>query len=144
MWKQREILFSWAPKSLQMMTAAMKLKDTCFLEAKLLGSVVKGRDITLLTKVHTVKATIFPVVMYRRESWTKKKAERQRINAFELWCWKRLLKVPWSARLNQSILKEINPEYSLEAQILKLKLQYFGHLMPRADSREKTEGKRSG
>ena len=86
MWKQREILFSWAPKSLQMMTAAMKLKDTCFLEGKLLGSVVKGRDITLLTKVHIVKAMVFPVVMYGCESWTIKKAERPRIDAFELWC----------------------------------------------------------
>ena len=94
-----------------------------------LDSVLKSRDITLPTKVHLVKAMVFPVVMYRCESWTIKKAECQRIDAFELWCWRRLLRVPWTARRsNQSILKEINPEYSLEALMLKLKLQYFGHL----------------
>ena len=93
----------------------------------------------MLTKVHLVKALVFPVVMYRCESWTIKKAEHQRINAFKLWCWRRLLRVPWTAkRSNQSILKEINPEYSLEGLMLKLKFQYFGHLMRRADSLEKT------
>ena len=104
-----------------------------------LDSVLKSRDITLPTKIHLVKAIVFPVVMYRCESWTIKKAERQRIDAFELWCWKRLLRVPWTARRsNQSILKEINPEYSLEGLMLKLKLQFFGHLMRRTDSWEKT------
>ena len=95
-----------------------------------LDSVLKSRDITLLTKVHIVKAMVFPVVTYGCETWTVKKAEHQRIDAFELWCWRRLLKVPWTARRsNQSILREINPEYSLEGLMLKLKLQYFGHLM---------------
>ena len=95
-----------------------------------LDSVLKSRDITLPTKVHIVKAMVFPVVTYGCESWTIKKAECQRIDAFELWCWRRLLKVPWTARRsNQSILREINPEYSLEGLMLKLKLQYFGHLM---------------
>ena len=95
-----------------------------------LDSVLKSRDITLLTKVHIVKAMIFPVVMYRCESWTIIKAEHQRTDAFELWYWRRLLRVPWTARRsNQSILKEINPEYSLEGLMLKLKLQYFGHLI---------------
>ena len=104
-----------------------------------LDSTLKSRDITLLTKVHLVKAMVFPVVMYGHESWTIKKAECRRINAFELWCWRRLLRVPWTARrLNQFILKEISPEYSLERLILKLKLQYFGHLMWRTDSLEKT------
>ena len=99
---------------------------------------IKSRDITLPTKVRLVKATVFPVVMYGCESWTIKKAEHWRIDAFELWCWRRLLRVPWTARKsNQWILKEINPEYSLEGLMLKLKLQYFGHLMPRADSLEK-------
>ena len=100
-----------------------------------LDSILKSRDITLPTKVHLVKAMVFPVVMYGCESWTIKKAERQRIDAFELWCWRRLLRVPWTAtRSNQSILKEISPEYSLEGLMLKLKLQSFGHLMQRADS----------
>ena len=104
-----------------------------------LDSILKRRDITFSTKVHLVKAMVFPVVMYGCESWTIKKAERQRIDAFELWCWKRLLRVPWTARRsNQSILKEISPECSLEGLMLKLKLQYFGHLMRRADSFEKT------
>ena len=95
-----------------------------------LDSILKSRDITLPTKVHLVKAVVFPVVMYGCESWTKKKAECQRIDAFELWCWRRLLRVPWTARRsNQSILKEINPEYSLEGLMLKLKFQSFGHLM---------------
>ena len=114
-----------------------------------LDSILKNRDITLLTKVCIIKAMVFPVVMYGCEIWTMKKAEHQRIDTFELWCWRRLLRVPWTARIsNQSILKEINPEYSLEGLMLKFKLRYFGHLMQRADSLEKTlmlekiEGKR--
>ena len=104
-----------------------------------LDSIFKSRDITLPTKVHLVKAMVFPVVMYRCESWIVKKAERQRIDAFELWCWRRLLRVPWTARRsNQSIVKEISPRCSLEGLMLKLKLQYFGHLMRRVDSLEKT------
>ena len=104
-----------------------------------LDSVLKSGDITLLTKVHLVKAIVFLVVVYGCERWTIKKAECQRIDAFELWCWRRLLRVPWATRrLNASILKEINPEYSLEELMLKLKLQYFGHLMQRTDSLEKT------
>ena len=104
-----------------------------------LDSIFKSRDITLPTKVCLVKAIVFPVVMYGCESWTVKKAEHQRIDAFELWCWRRLLRVPWTARKsNQSILKEINPGCSLEGMMLKLKLQYFGHLMWRVDSLEKT------
>ena len=94
-----------------------------------LDSVFKSKNISLLTKVRTVKAIVFPVVMYRCEGWTIKKAEHQRIDAFELWCWRRLLRVPWTERSNQLILKEINPEYSLETLMLKLKLQYFDHLM---------------
>ena len=116
-----------------------------------LDSILKSRDITLPTKVCLVKAMVFPLVMYGYESWTIKKAECQRIDAFELWCWRRLLRVPWTARRsNHSILKEINPEYSLEGLMLKLKLQYFGHLMHRADLLEmtlmlgKTEGRRRG
>ena len=104
-----------------------------------LDSILKSRDIILPTKVHLVKAIVFPVVMYGCESWTLKKAECRRIDAFELWCWRRLLRVPWIARRsNQSILKEIGPEYSLEGLMLKLKLQYFGHLMQRTTSLEKT------
>ena len=104
-----------------------------------LDSIFKSRDITLPTKVCLVKAMVFPAVTYVCESWTMKKAERQRTGAFELWCWRRLLRVPWTARRsNQSILKEISPEYSLEGLMLKLKLQYFGHLMRRVDSLEKT------
>ena len=116
-----------------------------------LDSILKSRDITLLTKVCLVKAMVFPVVMYGCESWSIKKAEHQRIDAFELWCWRRLLRVPWTARKsNQSILKEISPGCSLEGVLLKLKLQYFGHLMGRADSFEKTlllgkiKGRRKG
>ena len=117
-----------------------------------LDSILKSRDITLSTKVHLVKAMVFPVVTYGCESWTKKKAEHRRIDAFELWCWRRLLKVPWTARRsNQSILKEISPENSLEGLMLKLKLQYCGHLMQSTDSFEKTlmlrkidNGKRRG
>ena len=104
-----------------------------------LDSILKSRDITLSTEFCLVKAMIFPVVMYGCESWTVKKAERRTIDAFELWCWRRLLRVPWTARRsNQSILKEINPGISLEGMLLKLKLQYFGHLMQRVDSLEKT------
>ena len=124
-----------------MVTAAMKLKDTLVLERKVmtnLDSILKSRDITLPTNVHLVKAMVFPVVMYRYESWTIKKAECQRIDVFELWYWRRLLRVPWTARRsNQSILKEISPECSLEGLMLKLKLQYFGHLMRITDSLEK-------
>ena len=116
-----------------------------------LDSRLRSRDITLQTKVHIVKAMVFPAVMYRCESRTIKKAEHQRINALELWCWKRLLRVPWTAkRSNQSILKEINPKYSMEGLMLKLKLQYFGQLMQRATSLEKTlmlrniEGRKRG
>ena len=118
----------------------MKLKDTCSLEEnydKL--SILKSRDITLPTKVCIVKAIVFPVVTYGCESWTIKKAKRRKIDAFELWCWRRLLSVPWTAgRSNQSILKEINPECSLEGLMVKLKLQDFSHLMRRTDSLEKT------
>ena len=104
-----------------------------------LDSILKSRDITLPTKVRWVKAMVFPAVMYGCESWTIKKAECRRIDAFELWCWRRLLRVPWTTRRsNQSILKEISPEYSLEGLMLKLKLQYFGQLMQRTDSLEKT------
>ena len=104
-----------------------------------IDSILKSRDLTLLTKVHTVKAMVFPAIMYECESWTIKKAEHQKNDAFELWCWRRLLRVPWTARRsNQSILKEICPEYSSEGLMLKLKLQYFGHLMRRTDSLEKT------
>ena len=136
-----------------------EIKRRLFLGRKVminLESILKSRDITLPTKVCLVKAMVFPVVMYGYESWTVKKAERQRIDAFELWCWRRLLRIPWTAkRSNQSILKEISPECLLEGLMLKLKLQYFGHsdakiLMRRADSFEKTlmlgkiEGKRRG
>ena len=125
-----------------MVTAAMKFKR-CFLLGRKamtnLDSTLISRDITLPTKVHLVKAMVFPVFMYGCESWIVKKAERQRVYAFELWCWRRLLRVPWTARrFNLSILKEINPEYSLEGLMLKLKLQYFGHMMRRTKSLEKT------
>ena len=141
-WKQWETLFSWTPKSLQMVTAAMKLKRCLLLGRKAmtnLDSILKSKDIILPTKIHLVKAMVFPVVRYGCESWTMKKAEHRRIDAFELWCWRTLLKVPWTARRsNQSILKKISPEYSLEELMLKLKLQYFGHLMRRTDFLEKT------
>ena len=138
-WKRWLTLFSWAPKSLQMVTVAMKLKDTYSLEEKLRPtSILKSRAITLPTKFCLVKAMVFPVVMYGCESWIIKKTEHRRIDAFELWCWRRLLRVPWTARRsNQSVLKETSPG-SLEGLILKLKLQYFGHFMQRADSFEKT------
>ena len=125
-----------------MVTAAMKFKRCLLLGRKAmsnLDSVLKSRNITLLTKSHLVKAMVFPVVMYGCVTWTIKKADHQRIDSFELRCWRRLLRVPWTARRsNQSILKEISPEYSLEGLMLKLKLQYFGHLKRRADSFEKT------
>ena len=125
-----------------MVIVAMQLKDTYSLEGKLvtnLDSIFKSRDITLPTKVRLVKAMVFPVVMYGCESWTVKKAECRRIDAFELWCWKRLFQVPWTVRrANQSILKEPSPGCSLEGLMLRLKLQYFGHLMRRADSLKKT------
>ena len=125
-----------------MVTAAMKFKDTCSLEGKVmtnLNSILKSRNITLPTKVHLVKAMVFPGVMHGCERWTVKKAKRRRIDAFELWCWRRLLRVPWTARKsNQSIVKEISPGYSLEGMMLKLKLQYFGHLMRGVDSLEKS------
>ena len=120
----------------------MKLKRCLLLGRKVmtnLDSILRSRDITLPTKVCLVKAMVFPVVIYGCESWTLKKAENRRIDAFELWCWRRLLRVPWTERRsNQSILKEISPGCSLEGWMLKLKLQYFGHLMQRADSLEKT------
>ena len=134
-----------------MVIAAMKLKDTPWKESYDLDSTLKSRDISLPTKVHLVKAMVFPVVMYGCESWTMKKAECRRMDAFELWCWRRPLRVSWTARRsNQSILKEISPGYSLEGLILKLKLQYFGHLMQSANSLKKNltlgkiEGKRRG
>ena len=144
-WKQWVTLFWWwwwwgAPKTLQMITSH-EIKRCLFLGRKAmnnLDSILKSRHITLPTKVHLVKAIVFPVVMYGCESWTVKKDEHQRIDAFGLWCWRRLLRVPWIARSNQSILKEISPGCSLEGLMLKLKLQYFGHLMRRADSLEKT------
>ena len=174
MGKQCQILCFGPPKSLQMVIAAMKLKDSYSLEQSkqcqilflggskitadgdcsheikrclLLGrkvmtnldSILKSTDVTLPTKVRLVKAMVFPVVMYGCESWTLKQAECQRINAFELWCWRRLLRVLWTARRsNQSILKEISPGIPLEGMMLKLKLQYFGHLMRRVDSLEKS------
>ena len=140
-WKQCQTLFSWAPKSLQMVTAAMKLRHLLLGRKAMtnLDCILRSRDITLPTKVHLVKAIGFPVVKYGCESWTIKKAERRGIDAFELWCWRRLLRVPWTARKsNQSILKEISTDYSLEGLMLKLKLQYLGYLMRRANSLEKT------
>ena len=132
-WKQCQILFWEAPKSLQIVIVAMKLKDAYSFGRKVmtnLDSIFKSRDITLPTKVRLVKAMVFPVLMYGCESWTVKNAEPQIIDAFELWCWRRLLGVPWTARRsNQSILKEIIPGCSLEGMMLRLKLQYFGHLM---------------
>ena len=140
-WKQRQTLFSWAPKSLWIVTTAMKFKRRLLLATKAvtnLDSILKSWDITLLTKVHLVKAMVFPLVMYGYESWTVKKAERWRIDVFELWCWRRLLSIPWTAnRSSQSILKVISPEYPLEGLMLKLKLQYFDHLMQRVNSLEK-------
>ena len=131
-----------APKSLQMVIAVMKFKKCLLLGRKVMtnvDSILKSRDITLPTKVCLVEAMVFPLVMYGCECWTIRRAEARRIDAFELYCWRRLLRVPWIARRsNQSILKEISPEYSLEGLMLKLKLQHFGHMMHRADSFEKT------
>ena len=124
-----------------MVTVAMTLKDVYSLEEAMtnLDSTLKSRNITLPTKVHLVKAMVFPVVMYGCESWITKKSEPRRIKTFKLWCWRRLLRLPWTARRsNQSILKEINPEHSLEGLTENLKIQYFGHLMRRAYSLEKT------
>ena len=137
-WKQWETLFSGGSKITADGDCSHEIKRRLLLGRKVMTNL-DSRDITLLTKVHLVKAMVFPVVMYGCESWTIKKAERRRIDAFELWCWRRLLRVPWTARRsNQSILKEISPEYSLEGLMLKLKLQYFGHLMRRTDSLGKT------
>ena len=140
--KQWETLFWGASKSLQLVSAAVKLKRHLLLGRKAmtnLDSILKSRDITLPTEVHLVKDIIFPVIMYGCENWTVKKAECWKIDAFEVWCWRRLLSVPWTARRSiQSILKEISPEYSLAELMLKLKLQYFGHLSWRTDSLEKT------
>ena len=141
-WKQWQALFSWAPKITADGICSRKIKRGLLLGRKVmtdLDSTLRSRDITLLTNVHTVKAMVFPVVMYGCESWTIKKAEHWRIDGFGLWCWRRLLRVPWIwRRCNQSILKEISPEYSLEGLRLKLKLQYFGHLRWRTDSFKKT------
>ena len=131
-WINLKLLLDWSYEIKRCLLLGRKARTN-------LDSILKSRDITLPTEVHLVKAMVSPVVMYRCESWTIKKAEHWRIDAFELWCWKRLLRVPWTARRsNQSILKEISPEYSLEGLMLKLKLQYFGHLMQRTDSLEKT------
>ena len=141
-WKQWQILFFRGSKITADGDCSHEIKRRFFLGKKVmtnLDSILKSRDITLMTKVRLVKAMVFPVVIYGCESWTIKKAECQRIDAFELWCWRRLLRVPWIAkRSNQSILKEISPGCSLEGLMLKLKLQFFGHLMQRADSFEKT------
>ena len=140
-WKLSDFVF-WGSKITTDGDYSHEIKRRLLLGRKVmtnLDSVLKSRDITLPTKVHLVKAMVFPVVMYGCESWTVKKAERWRIDAFELWCWRRLLRVPWTARRsNQSILKDISPGCSLEGLMLKLKLQYFGHLMWRVDSLEKT------
>ena len=132
----------WGSKITADGNCSHEIKRCLLLERKamtMLDSTLKSRDIILPTKLHLVKTMVFPVVMYGCESWTIKKAEHRRIDAFELWCWRKLLKVPWTARWsNQSILKEINPEYSLERLMLNLKFQYFGHLMWRTDSLEKT------
>ena len=140
-WKQWQTLLWAAPKSLQMVECSHEIKRCLLLWRKVktnLDSILESRDITLPTKVHLFKAMFFPVVIYGCESCTIKKAECRRVDAFELWCWRRLLRVPGSARRsNQFILKEISPEYSLEGLMLKLKLQYFGYLMGRSDSLEK-------
>ena len=140
-WKQCQTIF-WGSKITADGDCSHEINRCLLLGRKVmtnLDSILKSRDITLPTKVRLVKAMVFPVVMYGCESWTMKKAECQRIDAFELWCWRRFLRVPWTARRsNQSILKEINPGCSLEGLMLKLTLQYFGHLMRRADSLEKT------
>ena len=136
-WQQWQKLFFWAPKITGDSTHSHEIKRCLLLGRKSmisLDSILKSRDTTLPTQVHLVKAMVFPVVMYGCETWTINKGECRRIDAFELWCWRRLLRVPWTARRsNQSILKEISSEYSLEGLMLKLKLQYFGHLMRRTD-----------
>ena len=141
-WKQWQTLFWGASKITADGDCSHEIKICLLLGRKAmtnLDSILKGRDITLPTNVRLVKSMVFPVVMYGCESWTVKKAEHQRTDAFELWCWRRLLRVPWTARRsNESTLKEISPEYSLEGLMLKLKLQYLGHLMRRTDSLEKT------
>ena len=141
-WKQWQTLFGGDSKITVDGDCSHEMKRRLLLGRKVmtnLDSILKSRDITLLTKIHLVKTMVFPVVMYGCESWTIKKVERRRINAFELWCWKRLLRVPWTERRsNQFILKEISPGCSLEGLMLKLKLPYFGHLMRRTDSLEKT------
>ena len=140
-WKQWQTLFTWFPKSQQMVTAATKLRHLLLGRKVMtnLDSILKSRDITLPTKVRLVKVMVFLVVTCGCESWTLKKAEHRRIDAFELRCWRSLLRVPWTARRsNQSILKEISPGCSLEGLMLKWKLHYFGHLMRRVDSLEKT------
>ena len=141
-WKQWLTLFFWFSKITADGDFSHEIKRHLLLGRKVmtnLDSILKSRDTTLSTKVHLVKAMVFPVVMYGWESWTIKKAESRRIDVFELWYWRRCLRVPWTARRsNQSILKEISPEGSLEGLMLKLKLQYFGHLMQRSDSFEKT------
>ena len=140
-WKQWQTLFLGGSKITADGDCSYEIKRCLFLGRKAmtnLDSILQSREITLPTKVHLIKGMVFLVVMYWCESWTIKKAERWRIDAFELWCWRRLLRVPWTSRKsNQSILKEISPEYSLEGLLLKLKLQYFGHLMRRTDSIEK-------
>ena len=145
-WKQWLTLFFWAPKITADGDCSHEIKRRLLLGRKVmtnLDSILKSRDITLSTKVCLLKTTVFPVVMYGCRSWTIKKAEGRRIDAFELWCWRRLLRVSWNARRsNQSILKEISPGISLEGMMLKLKLQYFGHLMRRVDSLEKTHAGR--
>ena len=136
-WKQWLTLFFWAPKSLLMVTCSHEIKRRLLPGRKAmtnLDSILKSRDITLPTKVRLVKAMVFPVVMYGCESWTIKKFECWRIDAFELWCWRRLLRVPWTARRSKQSILKISLEYSLEGVMLKLKLQYFGHLMQRANS----------
>ena len=152
-WKQWQTLLWGGSKISADGDCSHEIKRCLLLRRKAmtnLDSILRSRDITLPKKVCLVKPMVFPVVMYGCESWTIKKAEHRRIDAFELWCWRRLLRVPWTARRsNHSVLKEISPEYSLEGRMLKLKLQYFGHLMQRADSLEKTlmlgkiEGRRS-
>ena len=141
-WKQCQTLFWGGSKITADGDCSHEVERHLLLGRKVmtrLDSILKSRDITLPTKVHVVKAMVFPVVMYGCENWTIKKAEHQRIDAFELWCWRRLLRVPWTARRsNQSILREISPEYALEGLMLKLKIQYFGHLMRRVDSLKKT------
>jgi len=141
-WKQCQTLFLGGSKITADGDCSHEIKRRLLFERKVvtnLDSILKSRDITLPTKIHLVKAMVFPMVMYGCEIWTVKKAEHRRIDAFELWCWRRLLRVPWTARRsNQSILKEISPGCSLEGMTLKLKLQYFGNLMRRVDSLEKT------